>query len=122
LAGSAVIEQRNGFKLKEGRFRLDAKKKVFYNRSNEALEQVAWRSGGCSVPAETQGQAGQGYEQPYLAVGIPIHYRGIGLDDLQESLQTQTISLLYGVECVNRNLNNFTMCILKRCSALLQQF
>ena len=32
---------RNGFKLKEGRFSLDIKKKIFYSEGGEALEQVA---------------------------------------------------------------------------------
>ena len=31
---------RNGFKLKEGRFRLDIRKKVFYNEGSEALRRV----------------------------------------------------------------------------------
>ena len=31
----------NGFKLKEGRFRLDIRKKVFHSEGAEALEQVA---------------------------------------------------------------------------------
>ena len=30
----------NGFKLKEGRFRSDIRKKFFYNKGAEALEQV----------------------------------------------------------------------------------
>ena len=31
----------NGFKPKEGRFRLDIRKKFFYSKGSEALEQVA---------------------------------------------------------------------------------
>ena len=31
----------NDFKLREGRFRLDTRKKVFYSEGSEALEQVA---------------------------------------------------------------------------------
>jgi len=30
----------------------------------------------------TQGQAGWGSEQPDLAVGVPVHCRGVGLGDL----------------------------------------
>jgi len=42
------------FKLKEERFRLDIRKKVFYAKSSEALEQVPQRCGGCPVPGDTQ--------------------------------------------------------------------
>ena len=51
-----------------------------YNKGNEAL--VAQRGDGCSVPGDIQGQAGQGSEHPDLAVGVPVHYRGVGLDGL----------------------------------------
>ena len=39
--------RENGFKLKEGSFRLDIRKKVFYNKCAEALLQVVQRGGGC---------------------------------------------------------------------------
>ena len=34
-----------GFKLREGRFRLDIRKKIFYREGGEALEQVAQKCG-----------------------------------------------------------------------------
>jgi len=61
----------NGFKLEEERFRLDRKKKFFYLESGEVQEQVSQRGGGCPVLEDIQGQAGQGCEQPDLAVGVP---------------------------------------------------
>ena len=45
----------NGFKLKEGRFRLDIKNTVFYNKGGEALEQVAQRCGGYLIRGDIQG-------------------------------------------------------------------
>jgi len=47
------------------------------------------------VPRDTQSQAGQGSEQPDWAVGVPVHCRGDGLDDLLGSLATQMILWLY---------------------------
>ena len=37
----------NGFRLKEGRFRLGIKKKYFYDECGETLEQVAQRATCC---------------------------------------------------------------------------
>ena len=38
--------------------------------------------GECPIPGGLQGQAGQGSEQPDLAVGAPVHCRGVGLNDI----------------------------------------
>ena len=37
-------------------------REVFYSEGDEALAQAAQRGGGCSAPADRQGQAGQGSE------------------------------------------------------------
>jgi len=79
-----------GFRLEEGRFRLDIKKLVLYSKSSEALEQVAQRRGGCPIPGDIQGQVGWGSEQPDPAIGVPVHCRGVGLDDLLRFLPTHT--------------------------------
>ena len=34
-----------------------------------------------TVSENTQGQGGWDSEQPDLAVGVPVHCRGVGLDD-----------------------------------------
>ena len=36
----------------------------------------------CPVPGDVQGQAGQGSEQPDLAMHVPVHCRGVELGDL----------------------------------------
>ena len=58
------------------------KEKVFYYMGGEPLAQTAHRGGGCPIPVDTQGQAGRGSEQPDVAVGVPVHYWEVGLDDL----------------------------------------
>ena len=55
---------------------------MFYSKGNEALKHVAQRCGGCPIPRDIQGQAGWGSEHPDLAVGVPVHCRGVELDDL----------------------------------------
>ena len=74
--------RKNGFKHKEGGFRLDIKKKIFHSEGGEALEQIAQRFVGCLVPRDFQGKAGPGSGQPDLPADVSVHCRGVGLYDL----------------------------------------
>jgi len=58
-----------GFKLEEGRFRQDARKK-FFTLGGVTLERVAQGVCGCPFPGSIQGQAGWGFEQPGLEGGV----------------------------------------------------
>jgi len=66
------------FKLKEGRFRLDIRKKFFVMKVDEALAQVVQRSCGCPIIGSAQGQVGWGVEQPGLVKSVPAHGRWVG--------------------------------------------
>ena len=72
----------NGFKLREGRFRLDIRQKFFHNEGGEALAQVAQRGSGGPFRRNIQGQVGLGFEQRDLVEDVPPHCSGVGLDDL----------------------------------------
>ena len=67
----------NGFKLKEGRLRLD----VLHRESGEVLEQTAQGGCRCSVPGGVQDQvgwvAGQPGLVPDLGVGGPACGSGV---------------------------------------------
>jgi len=60
----------NNFKLKEGRFRLDRRTKLFTMR-------VVRHWTRCPLPRNIQGQVGWGSEQPDLAEDVPAHCRGV---------------------------------------------
>jgi len=49
----------NGFKIEEGRFRLEVRKKVFCSVGGETLEQVTQRCSRCPVPGDLQGRRDQ---------------------------------------------------------------
>ena len=67
----------NSFKLRQGRFSFDIRRKFFHKEGGDALEQVAQGGCGCPIPGSIQGQAGCGSGQPGLVVGDPAHSRGV---------------------------------------------
>jgi len=79
----------NGFKLKEGRFRL--KKEIIYYEGGETLAQVAQRSHGWILPGSVQDQVGWSFGQLGLVEGVPGHGRGDGTRRSIECLPIQTM-------------------------------
>jgi len=76
----------------------------------EALEQVAQRSYGCSIPGAAQGQIGWGPGHPGLVEGVPAHGKGIGPGDLHGASQPKTFyDFMTVVRGLSKNyVSNFT--------------
>ena len=74
--------RRNVLKLKEERIRLHTNKKFFLWWGDEALLEDAWKCCGCPVSGDNQDLAGTGSKQTNLAVGAPVDWRVVWLDDL----------------------------------------
>jgi len=79
----------NGFELKEGRFRLDTRKKFFsvrVVRPYPGCPEKLW----LPPPWQYSSSGWMGFEQPTLVEGVPTHSRGVGMRSSLRSLPTQT--------------------------------
>jgi len=74
----AIIIRRRGkgFELKEGRFRLNIRKKFFMMRMVKHWKRLPQRGGRFFILGNIQGQVGRGSEQPDLVEKVPTRCRG----------------------------------------------
>jgi len=70
-------KKENVFKLKEERFKLDIRRKLF-KEDGETMEQTAQRSCENPIPEGTEDQVGWGTGQPGHIAGNPVHGRRAG--------------------------------------------
>ena len=84
----------NVFKWKEGKIRIDVRKKVF-PQHGEALGQAAQRGCGCPIPGDTEGQFGWDPMQPDLVSSNPAHSSGVETKCPSRSPATQAIQWFY---------------------------
>ena len=66
----------NGFKLRQGKLRLDIRRKFFTQREVAHWNRLCKEAVNAPSPEGIPGQAGCGSGQPCLVVGDPAHSRG----------------------------------------------
>ena len=63
--------------MKGGQIQTRQKEEIFYNESDETLEQIAQRGNGVPIPGNIQGQVGRGSRQPALVEDVSAYCRGL---------------------------------------------
>jgi len=77
----------NGFKLEEGRIRLEIRKKFFTVSGVRLWKRLTSEVVNVPLSGSIQHQAGWGCEQPGLVGGVPAYSRGLELYDLKGPFQ-----------------------------------